>query len=77
VYWGQSHLIHHVNLVSVLSAERRALGLPATGDYGMLASVRRVLMAAAAPGLVEREGNPKYLEHALGLIDKLLPAVGH
>ena len=77
VYWGQSNLIHNVNLVSALSAARRSLGLAATGDYGMLASVRRVRMATAAPGLVEREGNPKYLEYALSLIDRLLPAVGH
>jgi hypothetical protein len=77
VYWGRSHLLGNASLISTLGAARRELGLPCAGDYGTLANVRRVLAAAAAPALFEREGNIKYLDHALELIHRLLPQVGH
>jgi len=77
VFWGREHCLGNINPLKVLSAMRRELGLPCTGDYGALANVKRVLNAAAAPGLFLREGNPLYLKHALHLIDKLLPSVAH
>lgn len=77
VFWGREHCLGNIKPLKVLSAMRRELGLPCTGDYGALANVKRVLNAAAAPGLFLREGNPIYLKHALHLIDKLLPSVAH
>ena len=77
VYWGRQHLLGNINSLKCLAAYRRQLGLPCVGDYGLLANVRRVLTAAAAPGLFEREGNVHYLRHALGLIERILPAVAH
>lgn len=77
VFWGRQHLLGNINTLKCLAAYRRQLGLPCTGDYGLLANVRRVLTAAAAPGLFEREGNVGYLRHALGLIERILPAVAH
>jgi hypothetical protein len=48
------------------------------GDYGELANIRRVLMAACVPAVVDREGsNAKYLRHALDLIERLLPQIPH
>ena len=77
VYWGHPELLHGVNILKEMSAARRALGLQCIGDYGQLANTRRVLAAACAPALVEREGNPRYLTYALELIERLLPAVAH
>ncbi len=76
VYWGRTELLRGVNLVSSLARIRRERGHHDSEDYGLIANVRRVLAAAAAPGLVEREGNPKYLAYALDLIPRLLPMAG-
>ncbi|MGE0303223.1 MAG: phosphotransferase family protein [Phycisphaerales bacterium] len=73
--WGRPETLRGVNLVSTLARIRRERGHEDHEDYGMLANARRVLSAAAAPGLLEREGNPRYLAHALALIRKLLPQV--
>lgn len=77
VYWGHPDHLHGVNPVSTLAAFRRELGLEASDNYGLLASVRRVLTAAGAPALLEREGNKRYLAHALDVIHRLLPMVAH
>lgn len=77
IYWGRADLLRGVNLVSALARIRRERGHDDHEDYGMLAGTRRVLAAAAAPGLMEREGNHKYLAYALELIPRLLPMVGH
>lgn len=77
IFWGRPEALHGINPLSALAAHRRALGLHAHDDYGMLANVRRVLMAACAPAFVEREGNPRYLHAALEIINRLLPMVNH
>lgn len=64
------------SMLSQMAGFRRELGLACDDDYGMLANVRRVLMAACAPAWIQREGNPLHLAHALELIQKLLPMVG-
>jgi hypothetical protein len=72
-YWGHSELLHGVKPLSTLAKFRRERGLPTDECYADLATVRRVLMAACAPALIEREGNPKYLHAALDLIERFLP----
>lgn len=72
-YWGHAELLHGVKPVSVLARLRRERGSRTDDQYAELAMVRRVLMAACAPGLVEREGNPKYLHAALELLEQTLP----
>ncbi|MCW5766834.1 MAG: hypothetical protein KIT68_12770, partial [Phycisphaeraceae bacterium] len=69
--------LHGVNPLWALAAHRRALGLHAHDDYGLLANVRRVLMAGCAPAFVEQEGNPRYLHAALEILSRLLPQVNH
>jgi len=64
------------SLLSQLATFRRNLGLICDDDYGTLANIRRVLMAACAPAWIEREGSPAHLAHALTLLQKLLPQVG-
>lgn len=64
------------SLLSQLATFRRDLGLVCDDDYGTLANIRRVLMAACAPAWIEREGSPAHLAHALTLLQKLLPQVG-
>ena len=77
LYWGKPELLHGVKPVSALSKFRKELGLhPAPGeDSAMLASVRRVLMAASAPAYLHREGHPRYVHTALETIERLLPLV--
>lgn len=74
-FWGHSELLHGVKPLTVLAKCRRELGLDANDQYAEHANTRRVLMAACAPALLEREGNAKYLDAALEVIERILPQV--
>ncbi|MFN0010345.1 MAG: aminoglycoside phosphotransferase family protein [Phycisphaerales bacterium] len=74
VYWGRSELLGEKSPVALLAQRRRERGVHNPDDYTVVAAAKRVLMAAAAPGMVEVEGNPKYLHAALELIERYLPA---
>lgn len=77
-YWGHEDWLEKTKPISILARLRREAGLPTHGDYTMLANVRRVLMAACAPGVIDREGaNAKYLHRAWQLIETLLPQIPH
>jgi hypothetical protein len=76
-FWGRPDQLFDIHPVSLLAKYRRELGLPTNGDYGQLANLRRVLMAACAPVYLAREGHPRYLHAALETIDRLLPQVSH
>ncbi|GJQ29421.1 MAG: hypothetical protein HBSAPP03_13050 [Phycisphaerae bacterium] len=71
-YWGHEKQLG-LKPVPTLARLRRERGLPADDSYGDLAMVRRVLMAACAPALLDREGNPKYLRAALEIMERCLP----
>lgn len=75
-YWGHSELLHGIKPVSLLARLRREKGMP-VDDYATTANARRILMAASAPALIEREGNAKYLLAAIEMIERLLPQVPH
>jgi hypothetical protein len=72
-YWGHKHLLFGIKPVTFVANDRRQRGLVSGGDYGRLANVRRVLAAACAPALIEREGNPAYLAAALDIGESLAP----
>jgi hypothetical protein len=72
-HWGRAELLHGVKPVSELARHRRARNLPVDDHYPDIANVRRVLMAACAPAMIEREGNPKYLHGALEILERTLP----
>lgn len=81
-FWGHEQFLHGIKPVSELARLRRERGMGGggsgggaaeDGDYAHLACVRRVLAAACAPALIEREGNPKYLHAALEVVEKFLP----
>ena len=74
-FWGRPDQLFGVHPVSVLAKYRRELGLRTDGDYGALANLRRVLMAAVAPCYFAEEGHPRYLHAALETLDRLLPQV--
>jgi hypothetical protein len=74
-YWGHEALLG-VKPLSVLARLRRERGLSTEGDYASLAHTKRVLAAAAAPAMLDREGNAMYLHAALDVIDKSLPQAG-
>ncbi len=75
-FWGRPDGLFGVHTVSELARHRRALGLSTDGDYGALANVRRVLMAATVPVFLAHEGHPRYVQAALELLERLLPQVG-
>lgn len=75
-YWGNTELLHGIKPVSLLAKLRRERGL-AVDDYATAANARRILMAACAPAMIEREGNPRYLSTAIEYIERLLPQVPH
>jgi hypothetical protein len=76
-FWGRPDQLFGVHPVSVIARCRRELGLPTDGDYGALANLRRVLMAACAPVNLAQEGHPRYLHAALETLERLLPQVVH
>lgn len=76
-FWAHPEVMAGVKPVSELARHRRERGLPADGNYADLANVRRVLMAASAPGVMDREGSPRYLHAALEVIERVLPQVVH
>jgi hypothetical protein len=76
-FWGKPEALFGIHPVSQLAKERRALGLETDGDYGAVANLRRVLMAACAPVYLAHDGHPKYLHAALEVLDRILPQVSH
>jgi aminoglycoside phosphotransferase (APT) family kinase protein len=76
-FWGRPDQLFGIHPVSMLAKFRRELGLPTEGDYGALANLRRVLMAACAPVFLAHDGHPKYLHAALETLERLLPQVAH
>lgn len=74
-FWGRPDALFGIHTVSQLARYRRELGLNTDGDYGMLANLRRVLMAACAPVHIAGDGHPRYLHAALELLERLLPQV--
>jgi len=76
-FWSHPDQLFGIHPVSAIAKHRRDMGLPTDGDYGALASVRRVLMAACAPVNLAHEGQPRYLHAALETLDRFLPQVAH
>jgi aminoglycoside phosphotransferase (APT) family kinase protein len=77
-FWGHGESLHGVKPVGTLARLRRDRNLNADDGYADLVAVRRVLMAACAPAVLEQEGaNAKYLHAALEILDKTLPQVLH
>jgi hypothetical protein len=77
LFWAQPELLFGVKPVTTLARLRRECGLGASDDYTELANIRRILMGAAAPAFLHREGHPKYLRAALDHVERLLPQVAH
>ncbi|MEO1129990.1 MAG: phosphotransferase [Planctomycetota bacterium] len=75
IYWAKPEALKGVKPVSLIAKARRKAGLSTEDNYAELANVRRVLMAAVAPAFLHREGHPKYLEAALGVLDRVLPTL--
>jgi len=74
-YWGHTDHLGSIKPVPFLARLRRERGLPADDSYGDMALVKRVLTAACAPAMMDREGNPKYLAAALSVVERHLPQV--
>lgn len=74
-FWGHEDRLDGIKPVSTLAKCRRELGLRTDGDYGTLASIRRVLMAGCVPGVAAHEGTPAYAAAALGIIERILPQI--
>lgn len=76
-FWTHPEQLFGVHVVSAMAKHRRDLGLDTSGDYGMLANIRRALMAATAPAHLSRLVSPKYLHAALETLERLLPQIPH
>jgi len=74
-HWGHADLLHGVKPLTELARLRRERRLPVDDHYPELANIRRVLMAACAPAVMEREGNPTYLHAALEIVERFMPQV--
>ncbi|MCW5775217.1 MAG: aminoglycoside phosphotransferase family protein [Phycisphaeraceae bacterium] len=74
-FWGHEDRLEGIKPVSMLAKCRRELGLRTDGEYALLASVRRILMAACVPGVAGQEGSPAYASAALGIIERVLPQI--
>ncbi len=72
-HWGHRDLCAEVKFVSELAQLRRVRSLPVDEHYPHLANVRRVLMAACAPAMRDREGDRAYLHGALTVLKRALP----
>lgn len=77
LYWAKPELLCGVKPVPTLARFRRDRGLHASDDYGTLAQIRRVLMAASVPAFLEHEGHPRYVHAALETLERTLPLVPH
>jgi aminoglycoside phosphotransferase (APT) family kinase protein len=75
LHWAHTEHIDGVKPVSLLAKARRQAGLENGDDYGDLANIRRLLVAAAAPAFLRTDGNPRYLDAALGVMERLTPVV--
>jgi aminoglycoside phosphotransferase (APT) family kinase protein len=75
-FWARPDALFGLHPVTELARYRRELGLSTEGDYGTLANLRRVLMAACAPVHVAGDGHPRYLHAALEMLERVLPQVG-
>lgn len=74
-YWGHEAALGGFKPVSALAQARRTRGLGVANDYAEVANLRRVLMAAAVPVQLAREGNPAYVRAALETLERLTPQV--
>ncbi len=75
LFWGHEERLHEVNPVEELAKFRKDSGLDVDEGFEEVARIRRVLMAACAPAMLEREGNQKYVHAALETLEKTLPLV--
>ncbi len=71
-FWAHPELLGSHKPVAVMKQHRKALGLPNTGDIGLLASAKRVLMAGCVPAWWDTEGSPAYARGALRVLQSHL-----
>ncbi len=77
LFWAKPELLFGVKVVATLARFRRERGLETSDDYGAVAQIRRILMAATVPAFLEHEGHPKYVHAALETLERTLPNVAH
>lgn len=77
LFWAKPELLFGIKPVPTLARFRRELGLDTSDDYGSIALLRRVLMAATVPAFLEHEGHPKYVRAALDVLEKSMAALGY
>jgi len=68
--WGRPELMHALKPLRAVAGARKAAGLSNGPKYGMLARVRRTLLAASAPRFIRSEGRPRHLLTCLELLEE-------
>ncbi len=75
LFWARREYIAKHPPVKLIGARRKELGLPDDSNAGRLADIRRALLAGTAPAFMRSEGNPRYLDACLGMLDEALPRI--
>lgn len=75
LFWPRREYILRHPPVKLIGRRREELGLKVESTCPRLADIRRVLLAATAPAFLRSEGNPRYLDACLGVLDETLPRV--
>jgi len=72
LYWPLAEYVKKHPPLKLIAQARTRYGLPVNNGYCRLADIRRLYFAATAPAFLVSEGNPKYLDICLNLIEEKL-----
>jgi hypothetical protein len=70
LYWAATDRLAGRKLTKAIARRRRELGLPVDSDWADLANVKRALLAAITPALLDAEGDPGHVQAALGVLER-------
>lgn len=72
LYWPLGDYVRRFPPIDLVAEARRRYGLPVNNGICRLADIRRLYFAATAPAFLVSEGNPKYLNICVDLIEEKL-----
>lgn len=70
LYWAAKDRLGGRKLTKAIAHRRRDLGLAVDGDWAELANVKRALLAATTPAMLDAEGDTPHVRAALGVLER-------